>query len=52
MEKRTVKFIATKTVQQPTTVKFHTKDGKTVIFKAVETVKVREQIKFKAKGNE
>lgn len=49
MEKKTIKFIATKTVQQPTTVKFHTKEGKVVSFKAVETVKVKEQVKFTAK---
>ena len=39
MEKKTIQFTATKTVQQPTTVKFQTKDGKTVSFKAVETVR-------------
>ena len=49
MDKKNVKFTATKTVQKPTTVKFHTKDGKAVSFKAVETVKVREKVNFKAK---
>lgn len=49
MTKRTVKFTATKTAQKPTTVKFHTKDGKAVVFKAVQTVKVKNQVKFQAK---
>mgnify|MGYP001584568366 CR=1 FL=1 len=49
MEKKTIKFSATKTIQQPTTVRFQTKDGKTVNFKAVETVKVKEQVKFRVK---
>ena len=49
MEKKTIKFTATKTVQKPTTVKFHTKDRKAVSFKAIETVKVKERVKFQAK---
>lgn len=49
MAKETIKFTATKTVQRPTTVKFHTKDGKAVVFKAVETVKVKQPVQFRAK---
>lgn len=49
MQKKTVKFTAQKPVQQPTTVKFHTKDGKVVTFKATETVMKPVNVKFTAK---
>ena len=49
MANQRVRFIATKTVQQPTVVRFKTKDGKTVSFKAVETVKKEVPVNFTAK---
>lgn len=49
MAKHTVRFVAVKTVQKPTTVKFKTKSGETVSFKAVKTVKKEEVVRFRAK---
>jgi len=49
MSKRIVKFVAFKTEKKPTTVKFKTKDGKTVAFKAVKTVKVKKDVRFASK---
>jgi hypothetical protein len=49
MPKETVRFIATKTVAKPTTVKFKTKSGETVSFKAVKTVKQKEVVRFRAR---
>ncbi len=48
MAPKNVKFTAHQTVQKPTTVKFHTKSGEIVTFKAVKTVKEKVQVKFKA----
>jgi hypothetical protein len=48
MAKRNVRFIATKTVAKPATVKFKTKSGQTVSFKAVKTVLKRQVVKFRA----
>lgn len=44
-----VKFVATKTVQKPTTVVFRTKSGEVVRFKAIETVEEKVPVKFRAK---
>lgn len=49
MAKKEIKFNVFKTVQKPTTVKFHTNDGKLVVFKAVVTEKRMEPVKFRAK---
>ncbi len=49
MSKKIVRFIAVKTARKPTTIKFKTKSGKTVSFKAIKTVKVREVVRFPAK---
>lgn len=49
MAKENVRFIAVKTVQKPTTVKFKTKAGKTVSFKAIKTIKKPEVVRFRAK---
>ena len=49
MAKATVRFIATKTVAKPTKVKFKTKSGETVSFKALKTVKEKETVRFRAK---
>lgn len=46
MAKQIVRFIAEKTVQKPTIVKFQTKDGKAVSFKAVQTVKENVPVRF------
>ena len=48
MAKKNVRFVATKTVAKPATVKFKTKSGQTVSFKAVKTVKQRQVVKFRA----
>ncbi len=49
MAKETVRFIATKTVTKPTKVKFKTKSGETVSFRALRTVKQKEVVRFRAK---
>jgi hypothetical protein len=40
MAKKIVSFVAVKTVKKPVTVKFKTKSGETVRFKAVRTIKM------------
>jgi hypothetical protein len=37
MAKRNVRFVAVETVKKPATVKFKTKSGETVSFKAIKT---------------
>lgn len=49
MAKKIVRFIRVKTVQKPATVRFKTKSGRTVSFKALKTVKKREVVQFRAK---
>jgi len=49
MAKRKVQFVATKTVSKPTRVKFKTKSGQTVSFRAVKTLKERVKVSFGAK---
>jgi hypothetical protein len=49
MKKKTVKFVAVKTVKKPATVRFRTKSGKTVSFKAVKTFKQKNTVQFRAK---
>jgi len=48
MAKKNVRFVATKTVAKPATVKFKTKSGQTVTFKALKTVKERQVVRFRA----
>ena len=48
MAKKNVRFVATKTVAKPATVKFKTKSGQTVSFKALKTVKQRQVVRFRA----
>jgi hypothetical protein len=49
MAKRNVRFVASKTVAKPTTVKFKTKSGQTVFFKAVKTVRQQKRVaRFRA----
>ena len=48
MAKKNVRFVATKTVAKPATVKFKTKSGQSVSFKAVKTVKKRQVVRFRA----
>jgi hypothetical protein len=47
MARKNVKFVATKTVAKPATVRFKTKSGQTVSFKVVKT-KQRKVVKFRA----
>jgi hypothetical protein len=49
MAQRNVKFVATKTVRKPATVKFKTKSGETVSFRAVKTFERKEVVHFRAK---
>jgi hypothetical protein len=50
MAQRNVKFVATKTVRKPATVKFKTKSGETVSFRAVKTFERKEEVvHFRAK---
>ncbi len=49
MLKRNVRFTSYKTVAKPATVKFKTKSGEMVSFKAVKTVKKKEEVHFRAK---
>jgi len=48
MAKQNVRFVVVKTVQKPASVKFKTKSGKTVSFRALKTVKKRESVNFRA----
>jgi hypothetical protein len=50
MAQRNVKFVATKVEHKPATVKFKTKSGETVSFRAVKTFERKEKIvRFRAK---
>jgi hypothetical protein len=49
MARETVRFIAVKTVKKPVRVKFKTKSGKTVSFKALKTFKKRQVVGFRPK---
>ena len=49
MAQTNVKFVATKTVKKPTTVKFKTKSGETVSFRAVKTFERKTVERFRAK---
>lgn len=47
MANQNVRFV--ETVKKPTTVKFKTKSGKTVAFKAIKTFKKEKVVRFRAK---
>ena len=49
--RKRVTFTATKIVSKPTTVSFHTKDGKAVSFKAKKDVPKSVRVNFLAKKN-
>ena len=49
MASRNVRFDAVKTVKKPATVKFKTKSGKTVFFKALKIERKRVAVHFRAK---
>jgi hypothetical protein len=49
MAAKNVRFVATKTVTRPTTVRFKKKSGGTVSFKALKTVEKREVVRFRSK---
>jgi len=49
MAKTNVRFVATKTVKKPATVRFKTKSGETVSFKALKTFERKEVVHFRAR---
>jgi hypothetical protein len=49
MANQNVRFEGVKIVRKPTTVKYKTKSGKTVSFKAVKTEQKRVAVHFRAK---
>jgi hypothetical protein len=49
MTKKNIRFVATKTVTKPTTVRFKTKSGETVSFKALRTFNKKEVVHFRAR---
>ena len=49
MARKIVGFVATKTVKKPARIKFKTKSGKTVSFRAVKTVARKRVVRFRAK---
>jgi len=49
MARKNVRFVATKTYAKPTWVKFKTKSGETVSFKAIKTFKRKEVVQFRAR---
>ena len=49
MAQRNVRFVATKTVRKPATVKFKTKSGETVSFRAVKTFERKKVVRFRTK---
>jgi len=48
--KKAVRFVAVKTVRKPATVKFKTKSGKTVSFKAIKTFAQKRVVRFRARN--
>jgi len=48
MATKIVRFTAYKTARKPTRVKFKTKSGKTVSFKAVRTFKKKSPVRFRS----
>jgi hypothetical protein len=49
MANQNVRFDAVKTVKKPATVKFKTKSGKTVFFKALKIERKKVAVHFRAK---
>ncbi len=50
MAKRNVRFTAVKTVTKPATVRFKTKSGETVSFKALKTFRKKEEVHLRARN--
>jgi hypothetical protein len=50
MPKEVVQFVATETEKKPATVRFKTKSGKTVSFKAMRTTEKKKVVRFRAKA--
>jgi HKD family nuclease len=50
MATNTVRFLAEKTLTKPAIVKFKTKSGKTVSFKALNTFKKKKAVQFRARA--
>ena len=46
---RNMEFVAFRTVAKPAMVKFKTKSGQTVSFKAVKTVRKKKTVRFRSK---
>jgi len=49
MARRNVRFVAVETIKKPTSVKFKTKSGETVSFKALKTVEKKKTVHFRAR---
>lgn len=49
MAQKNVKFVATRIDRKPATVKFKTKSGKTISFRALKTVERKQVVRFRAK---
>jgi len=49
MARQKVSFVSTKTVKRPATVRFKTKTGRTVSFKAFKTAEKKVVVSFRAK---
>jgi hypothetical protein len=49
MAQKNVRFEAVKTVKKPATIKFKTKSGETVSFRALKTFREKEVVHFRAK---
>jgi hypothetical protein len=49
MAKENIRFVGIRTIKKPTRVKFKTKSGKTVSFKAVKTFAKKSVVHFRAK---
>jgi hypothetical protein len=49
MAQRNIRFVVTETIAKPATVKFKTKSGETVSFRAVKTFERKKVVRFRAK---
>jgi hypothetical protein len=50
MAKKNVRFTAVETVTKPATVRFKTKAGGTVSFKAIKTFRKKEEVRSRARN--
>jgi hypothetical protein len=49
MARQNVQFVAVKTARKPVRLKFKSKSGETVSFKALQTVENRKVVRFRSK---